>query len=426
MNAVGIDVSKGKSMAAALRPMGEVAMLPKEYPHTAVGLERLTCDILCLGENTRVVMEATGRYHDPVAAALHESGIYVSVLNPLYIKQSGGGSIRKVKTDKADAMKIAKYGLDSWVELREYTPMEAVRQQLKLCSRQYNLYMKTIVGLQNNLISLTDKTFPGVNELFKSPERADGHQKWVDFVLTFWHCDCVNMVSEKAFAERYQKWCKRKGYNFSQEKALDLYASSCGHFTTLPKNANKGMISRRHPGIVRRFQNIPHQRLGKRISDHDIARTPGQRQLNIGHQPDAGFDVLPYKQHVAFNPDFLPAQTVRPSKQHDPRPACWIIDRDIPLPLYLRTGCPKRDPAHHIGHIIWCKILAPSRIAQPFRHIESAKKILFRITGHIGSHDRQHLRNPLLLIPCIFLNNREVSILDFLFVMDAVVDCRCP
>ncbi len=38
--------------------------------------------------------------------------------------------------------------------------MDTVRQQLKLCSRQYNLYMKTVVSLQNNLISLTDKTFP--------------------------------------------------------------------------------------------------------------------------------------------------------------------------------------------------------------------------------------------------------------------------
>ena len=128
-------------------------------------------------------------------------------------------------------MKIAKYGLDNWVDLREYTPMDTVRQQLKLCSRQYNLYMKTVVSLQNNLISLTDKTFPGVNELFSSPERADGHQKWVDFVMTFWHCDCICRVSEKAFTERYQKWCKRKGYHFSTEKALDLYAGSCGHFT---------------------------------------------------------------------------------------------------------------------------------------------------------------------------------------------------
>ena len=242
MNAVGIDVSKGKSMVAALRPMGEVALLPQEFLHTEVGLEQMAYAIIALGENTRVIMEATGRYHEPVAAALHEYGIYVCVLNPLFIKQSGGGSIRKVKTDKADAMKIAKYGLDNWVDLREYTPMDTVRQQLKLCSRQYNLYMKTVVSLQNNLISLTDKTFPGVNELFSSPERADGHQKWVDFVMTFWHCDCICRVSEKAFTERYQKWCKRKGYYFSAEKALDVYAGSCGHFTTLPKNDNTKLL----------------------------------------------------------------------------------------------------------------------------------------------------------------------------------------
>ena len=37
MNAVGIDVSKGKSMVAALRPMGEVALLPQEFLHTEVG-----------------------------------------------------------------------------------------------------------------------------------------------------------------------------------------------------------------------------------------------------------------------------------------------------------------------------------------------------------------------------------------------------
>ncbi len=221
MNAVGIDVSKGKSMVAALRPMGEVALLPREFLHTEVGLEQMAYAITTLGEDTRVIIEATGRYHEPVAAALHKYGIYVCVLNPLYIKQSGGGSIRKVKTDKADAMKIAKYGLDNWVDLREYTPMDTVRQQLKLCSRQYNLYMKTVVSLQNNLISLTDKTFPGVNELFSSPERADGHQKWVDFVMTFWHCDCICRVSEKA---------------------LDLYAGSCGHFTTLPKNDNTKLL----------------------------------------------------------------------------------------------------------------------------------------------------------------------------------------
>ena len=187
-------------------------------------------------------MEATGRYHDPVVAVLHEHGIRVTVMNPLFIKQSGGGSIRKVKTGKADARKIAKYGLDNWTDLREYTPMEAIREQVKLISRQYDLYMKNVVALQNNLISLTDKVFPGVNEMFSSPDRADGSQKWVDFIMTFWHCECIALISEAAFTERYRKWCKRKGYHFSGSKAADPYIDSIGHITTLPKNSNTKLI----------------------------------------------------------------------------------------------------------------------------------------------------------------------------------------
>ena len=120
--------------------------------------------------------------------------------------------------------------------------MDALRQQLKLISRQYDLYMKTRVTLENNLISLTDKVFPGVNEIFKSPERADGHQKWVDFITTFWHCECISRISEEAFTERYKKWCKRKGYNFSASKAADIYIDSLGHIVTLPKNDNTKLL----------------------------------------------------------------------------------------------------------------------------------------------------------------------------------------
>ena len=244
MNAVGIDVSKGKSMVAALRPMGEVALTPREFPHTELGLEQMADAIIGLGEETRVVMEATGRYHEPVAAALHEYGIFVSVLNPLYIKQSGGGSIRKVKTDKADAMKIAKYALDNWVKLQEYTPMDAIRQQLKLYSRQYDLYMKTNVALQNNLISLTDKVYPGVNELFSSPERPDGHQKWVDFVMTFWHRDCLCRISQEAFTERYRKWCKRNGSGASEKVTT---SAPIKPLTCMPAAAS---TTRHCPGIT--------------------------------------------------------------------------------------------------------------------------------------------------------------------------------
>ena len=243
MNSVGIDVSKGRSTVAILRPMGEVVQPPEDVAHDAISLERLAYRILDLGEDTKVLMEATGRYHEAIAAELHEHGIFVSVVNPIVIHNySADSSVRKVKNDKKDSIKIAKFCLDHWTELREYTPMDALRQQLKLFSRQYDLYMKTRISLENNLISLTDKVFPGVNEIFKSPERADGHQKWVDFLTTFWHCECISRVSEKAFTERYQKWCKRLGYNFSAVKASDVYIESLGHIVTLPKNANTKLL----------------------------------------------------------------------------------------------------------------------------------------------------------------------------------------
>ena len=242
MNAAGIDVSSRKSTVAVLRPFGEVVRIPFEVSHSAEGLASLVQQLKAIEGETRVVMEHTGRYYEAVANVLHEAGFFVSAVNPLLIKEYGGNSLRKVKTDKADAMKIAKYALDNWVKLQEYTPMDAIRQQLKLCNRQYDLYMKTNVALQNNLISLTDKVYLGVNELFSSPERPDGRQKWVDFVMTFWHRDCLCRISQEAFTEHYRRWCKRKGYNFRPDKAIDVYAGSRQCYTTLPRNSNTKML----------------------------------------------------------------------------------------------------------------------------------------------------------------------------------------
>ena len=81
---------------AILRPMGEVVQLPEDVTHDAVSLERLAYRILALGEDTKVLMEATGRYHEPIAAGLHEHGIFVSVVNPLVIHNySTDSSVRK-------------------------------------------------------------------------------------------------------------------------------------------------------------------------------------------------------------------------------------------------------------------------------------------------------------------------------------------
>ena len=98
MNAVGIDISRGKSMVAVLRPFGEIVMLPFEVRHSNTELKALAERLKSIEGETRVVMEHTGRYYEPVANALHNFGLFVSAVNPLLIKEYGGNSLRKVKS----------------------------------------------------------------------------------------------------------------------------------------------------------------------------------------------------------------------------------------------------------------------------------------------------------------------------------------
>ena len=82
-------------------------------------------------------MEYTGAYYEPIANALHNQGIFVSVVNPLLIDDYGTNRVRKVKTDKKDSLKIASFAIDKWFDLREYIPANDIRKTLKILNRQY-------------------------------------------------------------------------------------------------------------------------------------------------------------------------------------------------------------------------------------------------------------------------------------------------
>ena len=238
MNAVGIDVSKGKSTVAIMRPFGEVIAEPFEVSHTDTELRKLACFLEKLPGETRIVMEYTGSYWQPIAKVLHDAGFFVSAVNALLIYKYGNNSIRKGKTDKLDAVKIANYCLDRWTDLERYSPTDQIRQTLKTCRRQYDQYIRLKVNLKNNLIALLDGTFPGVNTLLKSaPRDTDGHEKWVDFAGKFWHRQCVCGNSEKAFANQYRKWCAKAGYRFNAEKAVAIYSHAGSQVDTLPMSS---------------------------------------------------------------------------------------------------------------------------------------------------------------------------------------------
>lgn len=236
MNAVGIDVSKGKSTVTIRRPGDVILMPPCDIVHTQSAINALIDRIRELDGETKVCMEHTGRYYEPVATWLSDAGIFVSAVNPVLIKDFGDDSLRTPKTDKADSKKIARYALDRWAKLKQYGSMDKTRNQLKTMNRQFGFYMAQKTAMKNNLISLLDQTYPGANNFFDSPARSDGSQKWVDFVYTYWHADCVRSKSPAAFTEHYKNWCRRKGYNFSAEKAEKIYCLSSDMIAVFPKD----------------------------------------------------------------------------------------------------------------------------------------------------------------------------------------------
>ena len=154
-------------------------------------------------------MEHAGRYYEVLTHQLSGANLFISAINPKLIKDFDNDFLRKVKSDKADAVKIARYTLDKWQNLKQYSVMDELRNHLKTMNRQFGFYMKHKTSTINNLIGILDQTYPGVNTYFESPVRSDGSQKRVDFAFTYCHVDCVRKMSLNAFTCHYQNWCKR-------------------------------------------------------------------------------------------------------------------------------------------------------------------------------------------------------------------------
>ncbi|HEX3028976.1 MAG TPA: IS110 family transposase [Clostridia bacterium] len=225
MISVGIDVSKGKSTVCIMKPYGEIIRSPYEVAHSINELQELALLLLHLDEEVKVIMEVTGTYHLPILMYLKEKGIFTSVVNPLIMKKYADSStIRKGKTDKIDARRIASYGLDNWCHLVEFDAGKKRYQELKLLSRQYSHYMKMRIESVLSLTSLLDSTMPGITKVLPGWKIETEKDKLSDFVEEFWHYDLITEKSEKQFTEKYVKWAKKKGYRNNQAKASEIFA----------------------------------------------------------------------------------------------------------------------------------------------------------------------------------------------------------
>ena len=234
MISVGIDVSKDKSTVCMLRPYGEVVEAPYNIDHTEQALNTLIERIKSFDEDVKVVLEATGGYHQVVVAKLLTSNIFTVVVNPYIMKKYCAATLRKAKTDKIDSIRIANYGIDHWFSMIAYCPPDEIYKELKLLGRQYEQYVRLKVGCKIQLANLLDGVMPGIKSILQGTVPAySTKDKLCDFVEKYWHYDNIKKMSEKQFLSDYEKWTKRKGYRFNESQAIAIYQLSKNNIPTL-------------------------------------------------------------------------------------------------------------------------------------------------------------------------------------------------
>jgi transposase len=99
--------------------------------------------------DSHCVMEATGYYHYQLAYYLLESGIKVSVENPLAVKRFIQMKLSKIKTDKSDSRLICEYAQQ--VELKLWKGNSKDELECLQITRALGIYTKQSTMLKNKL-----------------------------------------------------------------------------------------------------------------------------------------------------------------------------------------------------------------------------------------------------------------------------------
>ena len=117
-----------------------------QFKNNTAGFKKF---VKLLDLSSHCVMEATGYYHYQLAYFLLESGIKVSVENPLSVKRFIQMKLSKVKTDKSDSKLICEYA--KHVEIRLWKGNSKHQTECLQMTRLLSVYTKQSTMLKNKI-----------------------------------------------------------------------------------------------------------------------------------------------------------------------------------------------------------------------------------------------------------------------------------
>ena len=236
MLAVGIDVSKSKSAAAILNPDGTVHTKPFELHHNQPEMDALIRYIKDQDQSVTILMENTGHYHYPVLKAFEAADLSVCLINAYQMKKYGDMELRKAKTDKKDALRIARYALEKGYSLVPHTSMGQKYEDLRFLARQYNQRMETLTTNKVFLINLLDETMPGITKLLSLTTRDPETSLTMLFIKRFKSYDRIKKMGKTRFLDSYDKLARKSRNRRAYGYGLAIYEMAVNSITTRGEN----------------------------------------------------------------------------------------------------------------------------------------------------------------------------------------------
>lgn len=164
---VGIDIAKNKHDLACIDETGEAMITNFRFANSYQGFHQLKLKLEQLSpitQDVQIALESTGHYNDNIVVFLRELGYNVFAYNPFIIKQfAKSQSLRKTKTDRKDALLIARK-LRSDVT-PEYYQTDKSMDELKELTRYQNRLIQSRSKCKNLYIRLLDIIFPELHRV---------------------------------------------------------------------------------------------------------------------------------------------------------------------------------------------------------------------------------------------------------------------
>lgn len=187
---VGIDISSKSSVITILSPNGAIYKKNLVITNDLLGFTKLLSILqyvqITYSSKPVLFMESTGLYHLPLYNYFTKMDYDCSILNPIQTKNFAKQSIRKVKNDKVDALRIAQLA-QSPTFSTNFIFDENTFLLKKLC-REYESLISNSAQYKKKINALLNLVFPKFNKVFSdifSPvplELLSKYPTYIDFL----------------------------------------------------------------------------------------------------------------------------------------------------------------------------------------------------------------------------------------------------